>query len=180
MKLTDLTEFQKIFISLLGAMIFFGLIYGGTILSSNLLQNSFVVNTEGKMTVAGYIVLSMIFAIIVRIFLFIPVKVYNKNRRRIQFERFDNKLEKHVEKIKQDGWKFFTMDGCPWCTKQKRELDEYKKTGGIPKVEIITCGVDNQDPRCNNVEGFPHWENGDRKEVGYQSLENLKKMDVCN
>lgn len=61
----------------------------------------------------------------------------------------------------------YTMEGCGWCTEQKKQIQNY------PNKEIINCTYDTENKVCKNANGFPTLK---MKDKFYEGLHNFQEI----
>lgn len=72
------------------------------------------------------------------------------------------------------NWVVYTMEGCPWCTKQKEVL-----ASNFPTFKGIKVG--SEELKSGPVAAFPTWYNTKTFETlsGFKSAEQLADMAKC-
>ena len=76
-----------------------------------------------------------------------------------------------LHKLAQTNSRFYSIDGCSYCQKQKKEL-------GVTNTSplIINCDEKKNKQVCSRLDGFPTWEINGKLYPGFHTKENLKDI----
>lgn len=81
---------------------------------------------------------------------------------------------KTANEIKNDEIGYFYSDTCHYCQQQKPIIEELEKEG--LKFKLMNIGENRELISQYNIEGTPTFIFKDKKLVGFQSKENIKKL----